>query len=431
MEVTKFWTKARVIAILVFLAIVGIIVGCVFLYRNKMAKEYQKLEEIFSSRAATYLKLEGITLTDDYRKTDINDMKKRLVITNDYIDDCNGYVISELKNKELVSKTYLKCKNIYTTEGYGKTTTDKKENKTKTQTENDTEKPEIILLGADTVTITVGSKYKDKGAMAKDNVDGDITKKIKTKSTVDTSKVGEYKVTYTVKDKAGNKASISRKVIVKEGEKEENEKDTIAPVITFTHPETYQQICKNDKLDLTKDGVYGYIARDDVDGDLTNKVKISGTTSTSKLGTFTLTYKVSDKSKNEAIATRKFDVIDCSKKEEPTPTPTPTPTPSGGGGGSSSDSDSNPDVNPSDVEILPSSISVESAFVIGVGNVVNLNASVLPANATNKTLYYSSTNTGVANVDGAGNVWGVSPGEARIIISTFNGKQVGVSIYVN
>lgn len=448
MEVTKFWTKTKIILLISTILLIGAIVGIVFLYRNSMAKKYQALEEKFSNAAGNYLAVEGIVLTNDYREIDIKAIEKKGLVTSDLIDDCEGYVISELDNKgNLVSKTYLKCKSIYTTLNYGKKTTDKKQNKTKTQTENDTTKPVITLLGSEKVTVSVGSKYKDKGAMAQDNVDGDLTKKIKVTSDVDTSKVGEYKVTYSVKDKAGNKATKTRKVIVQEGKTEEKEeKDTTAPVIVFTHPETYQKVCKNDKLDISKTGVYGYTAMDDVDGDLTSKVKITGTTNTSKLGTFTLTYKVSDKSKNEAVATRKFDVIDCSKKEESTPvtptpaptpvtpTPTPTPTPSGGdsggSGGSSSSSDENP-YTPSSVTILPSSISVESAYVIGIGGTINLNASVIPANATDKSLYYSSTNSSVASVDAYGNVRGNSAGEARIIITTSNNIQVGVSVYVN
>ncbi len=72
--------------------------------------------------------------------------------------------------------------------------------------------PVITLLGSSTVSITQGKTYEDKGALAKDNVDGSL--KIVTKSTVDTSRVGTYKVTYTATDKAGNRTVKSRKVIV-------------------------------------------------------------------------------------------------------------------------------------------------------------------------------------------------------------------------
>lgn len=53
------------------------------------------------------------------------------------------------------------------------------------------------------------------GATAKDDKDGDLTSKIETTGKVDTKKTGTYKITYTVKDSAGNVATASRTVIVK------------------------------------------------------------------------------------------------------------------------------------------------------------------------------------------------------------------------
>lgn len=57
------------------------------------------------------------------------------------------------------------------------------------------------------------------GATAKDDRDGDLTSKIETTGKVDTKKAGTYKITYTVKDSAGNVATASRTVIVKEEKK--------------------------------------------------------------------------------------------------------------------------------------------------------------------------------------------------------------------
>lgn len=80
----------------------------------------------------------------------------------------------------------------------------------------DKEKPTIKLKGDSTVTITLNSKYEEKGATATDNVDGDLTSKIEISGTVDVKKVGTYTITYKVKDKAGNEATVTRKVVVKE-----------------------------------------------------------------------------------------------------------------------------------------------------------------------------------------------------------------------
>lgn len=80
----------------------------------------------------------------------------------------------------------------------------------------DTEAPVITLKGKEKITIKVGDKYVDEGATAIDKKDGDLTSKIVVTGKVDTSKKGTYTLTYTVEDKAKNKATKTRTVIVEE-----------------------------------------------------------------------------------------------------------------------------------------------------------------------------------------------------------------------
>jgi hypothetical protein len=75
--------------------------------------------------------------------------------------------------------------------------------------------PSIQLLGAATVTVTVGTPYQDPGATATDDVDGNLTASIVTRSQVDTALVGNYAVTYDVMDSSGNAAvQVTRDVRV-------------------------------------------------------------------------------------------------------------------------------------------------------------------------------------------------------------------------
>jgi hypothetical protein len=76
--------------------------------------------------------------------------------------------------------------------------------------------PEITLLGAATVTLTVGASYQDAGATAIDDVDGDISDRIVVDNPVDANSVGTYTVTYTVSDIAGNSTSATRTVVVRQ-----------------------------------------------------------------------------------------------------------------------------------------------------------------------------------------------------------------------
>ncbi len=79
----------------------------------------------------------------------------------------------------------------------------------------DNVKPTLKLNGQSEVLVIVNKEYKDLGVTAKDNYDGDLTSKVELdKSKLDINKVGDYVVTYKVKDSSGNENSITRKVKV-------------------------------------------------------------------------------------------------------------------------------------------------------------------------------------------------------------------------
>jgi peptidoglycan/xylan/chitin deacetylase (PgdA/CDA1 family) len=78
----------------------------------------------------------------------------------------------------------------------------------------DKEAPVIKLKGKEYNVVYDGSTYEEAGYTATDNADGDLTSKV----VVDTSKVdykaiGNYKITYTVKDKTGNEAKEEREIL--------------------------------------------------------------------------------------------------------------------------------------------------------------------------------------------------------------------------
>ena len=75
----------------------------------------------------------------------------------------------------------------------------------------DITKPEINLNDEEKINIIEGNKYEEK-VTALDNCDGDITKNIKTEGTVDTNKIGTYKITYIIKDKAGNETTKEKTI---------------------------------------------------------------------------------------------------------------------------------------------------------------------------------------------------------------------------
>lgn len=78
----------------------------------------------------------------------------------------------------------------------------------------DNEKPTVSLKGQETVYVLKNQSYQELGVVVKDNCSANL--EVVTEGKVDTTKVGEYFLTYKVKDESNNENSITRKVIVYE-----------------------------------------------------------------------------------------------------------------------------------------------------------------------------------------------------------------------
>ena len=70
------------------------------------------------------------------------------------------------------------------------------------------------LNGEDIVYVLKGNLYKEKQASAIDKKDGDISANIKTIGMVNTSRLGEYQIVYTVQNSKNQTKSVKRKVVV-------------------------------------------------------------------------------------------------------------------------------------------------------------------------------------------------------------------------
>lgn len=155
--------------------------------------------------------------------------------------------------------------------------------------------PVITLEGSADVTVGIGDAYADAGYTAIDDVDGDITPAVTVEGTVDTSTYGTYTLKYKVVDTSGNVAEITRNVKVA---------DITAPTITLNGSNSVYI-----KLGETYSD-QGFTATDNVDGDLTDKVSISGDVNTGVAGNYSLTYEVTDSAGNVAKVTRSIYVFE-------------------------------------------------------------------------------------------------------------------------
>lgn len=222
--------------------------------------------------------------------------------------------------------------------------------------------PHIKLKGSRKIVINYKTVYKENGYSAF-KLSDDLSKKVKVSGKVNSNKLGEYKITYTVGTGIFKTKKI-RTVIVDDIEKPKlsikNDDVYVCPGKKYekeevTATDNYDgDISKKIKVDITKKDVTysvkdkagnlkkvtkkiiygdiekpelklegpevydmcvnevykepGYTAEDNCDGDLKEKVEVDGAVDNSIEGEFNLTYKVKDKAGNASEATRKVVV---------------------------------------------------------------------------------------------------------------------------
>lgn len=154
----------------------------------------------------------------------------------------------------------------------------------------DTVKP--VITGATNKTIRLKSSFNPRTSVtAHDKVNGNLTSKITVSGAVNTKKKGTYTLKYTVRDYSKNVTTVTRKITI----------DSTKPVISGAKNKTIRY--KSSFNPRTR-----VIAKDNLDGSLTSKIKVTGTVNTKKKGSYTLTYAVTDKSRNKTVVKRKITV---------------------------------------------------------------------------------------------------------------------------
>lgn len=173
----------------------------------------------------------------------------------------------------------------YTVEHRGKTYSRKR-----LVTVSDHTPPLLTLEGEAELTLAAKELFEEPGFRARDNVDGDITGHVTTERI---SCEDGFDILYTVADSSGNQTQKTRKIVIK---------DTEAPVLTLKGSIT---------MTLAYGAAFqepGFSAVDSADGDLTQRVKVSGHVNPSIPGIYTLLYTVSDNSGNTTTVQRQVTV---------------------------------------------------------------------------------------------------------------------------
>ena len=155
-------------------------------------------------------------------------------------------------------------------------------------------KNEKPVINASDTEITINHEVKIK-VTASDKEDGDLTAKIKVKeNTVNNKALGTYKIVYEVTDSYNQTTTKEIKVLVVKDQ---------APVIKAEDREV--------TLNSNFKELDNVSANDKEDGDLTKKIQVvENTVNTKELGTYKVTYEVTDSAKNKTSKTIKVKVVE-------------------------------------------------------------------------------------------------------------------------
>jgi len=152
--------------------------------------------------------------------------------------------------------------------------------------------PVITMNGNAKMQIDQCATFTDPGAVAIDNIDGNLSSTIQVKGSVNSSVVGDYTILYTVKDAQGNTSTATRTVLVR---------DTTKPGIyilgkRIVNGATIDVQIKEPFLDQT-------YAMDDCNGSifLSKNAGFNGQVNNQVRATYPVSYNAVDPSGNKAV----------------------------------------------------------------------------------------------------------------------------------
>ena len=160
----------------------------------------------------------------------------------------------------------------------------------------DTTAPVIALNGASSMTIESCSTFVDPGATASDNCAGNLSSAIVVTGNVNTATPGSYLLHYNVSDASQHPATEVTRTI--------NVVDTTPPSLTLngSNPIT---------VELGSGfGDPGATASDSCAGNLTSQIALTGSVNTGAVGSYSLTYSVTDGYTPVVSKTRTVNVVD-------------------------------------------------------------------------------------------------------------------------
>ena len=153
--------------------------------------------------------------------------------------------------------------------------------------------PRLQLNGPSNMILSYRDNYEEQGVIIK-NATGNYMSKVKIDSNIDTKRIGNYYIDYSLNLK-GKTLHVRRNVKIV---------DDIPPIIKLKGNQITEMSIGKDYIEP------GFIATDEYDGDLTEKVQTQGEVDTETYGEYVITYRVTDNSNNTTEVNRIVKIID-------------------------------------------------------------------------------------------------------------------------
>jgi PKD repeat protein len=164
----------------------------------------------------------------------------------------------------------------------------------------DNVKPVLTLLGSAIEKVEVNKIYTDKGVVATDNLEGDISNRYQVIGFVDITKVGYYTLKYIVADLYGNTSDTAYRTV-------QVEVNQTGPTVLLNGDDSVYVDVYNSYTEL------GATAQSNTGVNLTSLIVKAGTVDTSVLGTYVVNYSITDQFNFKAVAKRWVFVQDTMK----------------------------------------------------------------------------------------------------------------------
>ena len=222
-------------------------------------------------------KVMPIITINDYVKNPTNKDIMVTASTNEGMLNVNSHIFSENGSFNFVA-----------TDEAGNVTT-----QTVTITNIDKVAPVFTLNGNTIIQVEVDGYYNDEGAILNDNYDESRT--VMGSGSINYNMLGDYILTYTAADEAGNEAIPTVRTI--------RVVDTTAPVISLNGLSSISVKLGSVYMDQ------GAAAYDNYDEVVTSRIVTDNQVNTAKIGTYSVIYNVSDANGNAAVQVRRIVIV--------------------------------------------------------------------------------------------------------------------------